>query len=509
MINDKEKELEGIKMDSVLRGIGVVVGATVLLGNVYPARGGDIEEVTDAVCKIVTTVTDCTQETSLGSEARANSWAAAGGTGYTLAAAEMKKRQPLGRSLTSDQKKYLRPYFGDLVDKVTVHYNASLMSDIGVYPFIFRFGDSEAQAFGYNIYLKYEYRTTFQQVALIAHELVHSAQYERLGTSLVRFGEEYFEAYSRAGRVYENNAMEVEAYDIQNRFITNDCAGRQFSGECPVGTKLDEYNYDYGEYEVVLYLDGTSGTVSTEIPPETKETVALTLSEADKQRLAVLAMPGCASTYDPTNFRPGTAAWDGKVGKIAFYNGTTQNTIVSLYHPDAPTTAFGTWNIAPGVNTYLGEGPYGMDWGIKVDNSNPCIIGKVSNWDNNVKHFQTWPEKVQEQQTASPVLAACSATYDPTPYKPGSSGWNGRVGKIAFYNGKENLVKVTLYHPDAPSIPFGVWEIPSKVNLFLGEGPYGMDWGVQVDDGNICIIDTASNWDDTAKHFQTWPEKLL
>jgi hypothetical protein len=53
---------------------------------------------------------------------------------------------------------------------------------------------------------------------------------------------------------------------------------------------------------------------------------------------------------------------------------------VTLYHPDAPDRAFKSWAVQPGQNIFLDEHNYGMDWGIQVDSSPVCIVGRVSAW---------------------------------------------------------------------------------------------------------------------------------
>jgi hypothetical protein len=112
--------------------------------------------------------------------------------------------------------------------------------------------------------------------------------------------------------------------------------------------------------------------------------------------------------------------------------------------------------------------------------------------------------------SSSQSVAACSSTYDPRPYRPGTSGWNGRVGQIAFNNGTSTSVKVTLFHPDAPASAFNSWNVQPKQNLYLGGDSYGMDWGIQVNDSPICIVGSVSDWNSfNGSHiFQTWVERV-
>jgi len=108
------------------------------------------------------------------------------------------------------------------------------------------------------------------------------------------------------------------------------------------------------------------------------------------------------------------------------------------------------------------------------------------------------------------TAAACSSTYDPRPYRPGTSGWTGRIGKLAFNNGIGSAVKVTLYHPDAPDRAFNSWVVQPGQNLFFGEENYGMDWGIQVDGSPICIVGLVSDWNffNGSQIFQTWVERI-
>ena len=98
-------------------------------------------------------------------------------------------------------------------------------------------------------------------------------------------------------------------------------------------------------------------------------------------------------------------------------------------------------------------------------------------------------------------LSVCSPTYDPRPYRPGTSGWTGRVGRIAFNNGTNSPVTVTLYHPDAPNRAFKSWTVQPGKNLFLGEDNYGMEWGIQADSSPICIVGKVSAWTQFSGQF--------
>jgi hypothetical protein len=122
------------------------------------------------------------------------------------------------RPLDDYQKRHLRPAFGSLVDRVQVTYRARLWEEVKLLGI--RIGTaSSAQTFGHRIYLKEEYRPHNKyQLFLLAHELVHSRQFEDAGKSLIRFGNRYFRGYYRAGFDYRTNLMEHEAYDFQSDF---------------------------------------------------------------------------------------------------------------------------------------------------------------------------------------------------------------------------------------------------------------------------------------------------
>jgi hypothetical protein len=129
------------------------------------------------------------------------------------------------------------------------------------------------------------------------------------------------------------------------------------------------------------------------------------LSELDKQGIAQFypkrqtqgGSNGCSSTYDPTNYRPGTSEWDGHTGWVAFYNSASSTVRVTLYHPDAPRWSFGTWDIPARQNWWLyyyySPLTVSMDWGIKVNNSPVCIVKKVTSWRGN-SYFQAYTSRM-------------------------------------------------------------------------------------------------------------------
>lgn len=128
----------------------------------------------------------------------------------------MARRHRKHYRLTQFQKQKLRPLFGSLVDRVSVSYGSQMMEEWNVGPWKVRFGTPSAgQTFGHRIYIKDPFRRkNLRQIRLLAHELVHSKQFERYGRTLSNFGYHYFKQYYLAGRSYRQNKLEREAYDF-------------------------------------------------------------------------------------------------------------------------------------------------------------------------------------------------------------------------------------------------------------------------------------------------------
>lgn len=145
-------------------------------------------------------------------------WGQVGAGGYRAAAQWMVSNNGKGRSLDKLQKRYLRPHFGDLVDRVEIVYDAVLMDEWVAASFRVDVGQSNAQVYGYRVYIKDSYhKGKIQQLILLAHELVHVQQYEKLG-SLNNFGYQYFKEYKRANQQYRQNRMEAEAFTFEKKF---------------------------------------------------------------------------------------------------------------------------------------------------------------------------------------------------------------------------------------------------------------------------------------------------
>ncbi|EDN71508.1 conserved hypothetical protein, secreted [Beggiatoa sp. PS] len=126
------------------------------------------------------------------------------------------------------------------------------------------------------------------------------------------------------------------------------------------------------------------------------------LSDLDKQGIAQFyprsqTQSGvCSFNYDPTNYRPGTAEWDGHSGPIAFNNPTSSTVRVTLYHPDMPYWPYWTQDIPARGNYWVFYGiSISMDWGIKVNGSPICIMKTVSDWKSS--YFQATTTKIPGQ----------------------------------------------------------------------------------------------------------------
>jgi hypothetical protein len=159
---------------------------------------------------------DSETKSSLAEEA----WGQAGSIAYQAAARTMRSKNGEGVPLDNVQKRYLRRYFIDYIDRVNVIYNAQMMDRWVFGNVAVHFGkvDSIAQTYCDRIYLRDAYNTEdFKQLSVLAHEMVHVRQCFQNG-GLDQFGYQYFVEYKRAKQKYENNLMEREAYDLQNRF---------------------------------------------------------------------------------------------------------------------------------------------------------------------------------------------------------------------------------------------------------------------------------------------------
>lgn len=118
--------------------------------------------------------------------------------------------------LDATAQAYLRPWFGNLVDKVRVVWNARLNDSLEIGRQVLARG-SRAQTYGYQVFVSPSQGArdpgSTGQLLLLAHELVHVAQYVRYRESLERFCHEYVQGWARHGGVYNQNPLEQEAFE--------------------------------------------------------------------------------------------------------------------------------------------------------------------------------------------------------------------------------------------------------------------------------------------------------
>ncbi|MBL1177395.1 hypothetical protein [Pantanalinema sp. GBBB05] len=72
----------------------------------------------------------------------------------------------------------------------------------------------------------------------------------------------------------------------------------------------------------------------------------------------------------------------------------------------------------------------------------------------------------------SPEIRDCPPTFSPKAFQ-------GRTGKVAFYNAWAVPAEVVLYHPNSQSV-YNTYTVAPHQNEFLGDITVGDDWGVCV-----------------------------
>lgn len=153
-------------------------------------------------------------------EVAEQSWGEAGASAYQAAAAVMRGRNGGSQGLDESQKRYLRPHFGDLVDRVAIIYGARMLDQWSAFGKEINLSgvDTAAQTYCNRIYVRDSYKPNdFQQLVTLSHEMTHSKQCEQLGGE-GKFGFHYFREFKRAGQNYENNKLEREAYSFEEQF---------------------------------------------------------------------------------------------------------------------------------------------------------------------------------------------------------------------------------------------------------------------------------------------------
>lgn len=143
-------------------------------------------------------------------------WGEGGRFAYPAAAAIMSGRRTTGKRLSSSYRSALKPYFGNTVDNVVVHWSATPLDEWAAdnFSIVLEDTDTEAQTYGYDIYVRFgsgengaEY-----ELSTLCHELVHVQQFEKYDQSYSNFGYHYFKEFKKANQKYEDNAMEIEAF---------------------------------------------------------------------------------------------------------------------------------------------------------------------------------------------------------------------------------------------------------------------------------------------------------
>ncbi len=113
--------------------------------------------------------------------------------------------------------------------------------------------------------------------------------------------------------------------------------------------------------------------------------------------------------------------------------------------------------------------------------------------------------------TAYPATAraqGCASSYEPGTLQQRTNAglFDGRVGPIKVVNNTETATIVSLYHPDAPKRIFKYWYAEPGQSYLLGTDNYSSDWGIQVDEGPICLVGRVASWD--GQLFTTFPSRL-
>lgn len=162
-----------------------------------------------------------------------------------VASAELtyaRNTQHPSRPLDATAQRYLRPWFGALLDKVQVMWRAQLNDHLEIMRYVLTSG-SRAQTYGYTIYVAPSQGASdpgnTRQLLLLAHELVHVEQYLRAGESLARFCQAYMQGWAEGGGVYRRNPLEQEAFE--KTFAFAQWLGQQV----PAATKAESIPYGH------------------------------------------------------------------------------------------------------------------------------------------------------------------------------------------------------------------------------------------------------------------------
>jgi Domain of unknown function (DUF4157) len=185
-------------------------------------------------------------------QSSARAWGETGATVLPFAAQIMALRNPQGIPLDAAQKGYLRPLFGDLVDRVRIVYQAQLLdrwSQDGKETHIGTV-NSAAQTYCDRIYIRaaHQQRKT-EGLILLAHEMTHSQQCQQAG-GIDKFGRRYFQGYFQGGQNYENNPLEKSAWAVEKKFARQLCS----SVSCPPRSGRYYVNYKGWGFDLPVNL---------------------------------------------------------------------------------------------------------------------------------------------------------------------------------------------------------------------------------------------------------------
>ncbi len=146
------------------------------------------------------------------------------------------------RHLTLEERTILKSTYNmDLLKRAELHFGVPPLDRIGGGAVNISPG-SEAQTFGYNIYLRHANADAnvgnTGWMMLLGHELKHVEQFVNRGESLNRFGRDYFEGYCNAGMSYNGIPMERAAFGMEQNISNSTVAFFAAGGIKATDTKM-------------------------------------------------------------------------------------------------------------------------------------------------------------------------------------------------------------------------------------------------------------------------------
>lgn len=193
------------------------ISLTLVSTNIYGGGGGDVIGSSD-LRDHHTHSYDLASENKINYDISAEIWGEAGRLAYTSAAKLMEALHPKGKRLPNHVINTLYPIYGRTVSNVRVHWNAEPLDEWASTTFRIELEGTEtiAQTFGYDIYMSFDepedcYEGDIMRV--LTHEIIHSQQFEKFGWSFSNFGYNYFKKYKLGNLDYDNNDLEIKAYE--------------------------------------------------------------------------------------------------------------------------------------------------------------------------------------------------------------------------------------------------------------------------------------------------------